>query len=258
MHAAGSFLQGFLSLTQGFALVRTAPKARATLWQTFGAFVIVILLSQLWFGSAVYLGLGDLRAQLSARMPPLAGLGDFVAALATMVVVFLAWAANLVLTWALLRLLLSFLLSLLAERILKHLGRATPGAERLWATFATGLKRGLLLLVISMPFAVALLIPGLNLLAAGVFALILAADQLDFAMEALGWSLRERVAFLRRHLAAWLGLTAQLLCLSLIPFVGLLLLPLTVAGATVLVHRLAQADSESCSRHLTNSSTDRL
>lgn len=243
MNRTAQFFAGFLSLGQGLTIMRQSPRVRGILGLVLVCFGVLVFLSQLWFGSVVYLAWPDLIVSAASNIPEMpGGLHSLLIRLAAIAVVFLAWAANLVLTWALMRLVLTFLLGLLAERILKHFGRATPGADRLWSTLATGLKRGLVLLLISMPFAVALLIPGLNLIAAGVFALILAADQMDFAMEALGWSLSERWAFLRHHRAAWLGLAAQLLTLSLIPFVGLLLLPFTVAGATIMVHRLAPAN----------------
>lgn len=237
--AMKQFFSGFLSLAQGLSLFRRAPEVRRLLWWTFGAFVVVLTLSQVFFSSLVFMKANDLAAVTTSWLPEAGLLTQFGGWALAIVFLIVGWGLNLLLAWAILRLLLTFLLGLLAEKILKHHGRATPGAEQIFRILVMGLKRSLILLLISAPFALALLIPGLNLVAATVFALILAADQMDFAMEALGWTLTERWLFLRRFAPAWLGLAAQLLTLSFIPFIGLMLLPFTVAGATTLVHRLS-------------------
>lgn len=75
-----------------------------------------------------------------------------------------------------------------------------------------------------------LVIPGLNILAVFMAAFLLGWDFYDYPLARRGWPFRQRIAFVWGDFWAVLGLG---LCL-MVPFVQLLLLPLTIAGGTML------------------------
>lgn len=241
MNTSSQFFFGLLAPFHGMQVFRQSARVRRLLLWTVLSFVVIFTIFQFLFGALVSTQFMDFITALRAMLPDLGWFSLFLSWILTAGIVIMGWVLSLAVSWAIMRLLLAFLLSFMAEKILQEMNLPTPGADQILRTLLTGLKRAFLLLLISLPFAILLLIPGLNLVAIVAFALILAADQMDFAMEALGWSLAERWAFLRRHPAAWLGMAGLLMILSLIPFLGLFLLPFTVAGGTLLVARLSTA-----------------
>lgn len=68
-----------------------------------------------------------------------------------------------------------------------------------------------------------------------VTGLLAAYDFLDYPFSVRGQGVRVRLAFMRQEIWAVLGFGATIALLLLIPLVGLLLIPLGVAGATRLV-----------------------
>jgi CysZ protein len=76
-----------------------------------------------------------------------------------------------------------------------------------------------------------------------VTALMLAWDLCDYPLSIRGMPIRERLAFLRRHLGAVFGFGLGLGLLSLIPCALLLALPIGAAGATRLVARIERWES---------------
>lgn len=85
------------------------------------------------------------------------------------------------------------------------------------------------LAVISLPL-VMLLIPGLNLLAGFVAAFLIGWDFYDFPLARRGWSFKERLSFVTKEFWTVLGFGLWLA----IPFVHVFLVPLAVAGGTIL------------------------
>jgi len=75
-----------------------------------------------------------------------------------------------------------------------------------------------------------LLIPGVNLFALFVTAFLIGWDFYDYSLARRGWSFRQRWDFVRGDVWAVMGLGLWLT----IPFIQLLLMPLAVAGGTML------------------------
>ena len=141
-------------------------------------------------------------------------------------------------------------LDAMTERILTDLGETLPpghGAGRallralvnqtLKLFFFGGLQALLLLLLVT-PAAV--LHPPLS---AFVAVLFLGFEYLDYPLDARRVSVPDRFGWLLEHLGAALGFGSLLFLFLWIPLVGYLLLPLAVAGASLLAHDLDPARS---------------
>lgn len=69
-------------------------------------------------------------------------------------------------------------------------------------------------------------------------ALLAAWDLCDYPLSIRGVGIRERVALLRRHLRAVFGFAAAITLLSMVPCALFFALPIGVAGAAHLIHRI--------------------
>lgn len=99
---------------------------------------------------------------------------------------------------------------------------------------------GLLLLVgMVVPFAVFVTVPLKFVLG----SLLVAWDLLDYPFGLRGMRVRERLRWIRANFRAVLGFGASAAVLLLVPGVGLLVLPLGVAGATELVTAVEKRES---------------
>jgi CysZ protein len=76
-----------------------------------------------------------------------------------------------------------------------------------------------------------------------IVALLVSWDLCDYPLSLRGLPIRERLAFMKRHVAAVLGFGAGLAVLSLVPCALLLVLPAGVAGATRLTVLLERSDA---------------
>jgi CysZ protein len=141
-------------------------------------------------------------------------------------------------------------LDALTERILRDLGERLPEGRglrhALWRSlinqtlkiliFGT-VQVGLLLLYVT---PLAFLQPPLSTFLGVLF---LGFDQLDYPLDARRVPVPARFGWMLRHPAATLGYGGVLFGILLVPLLGTLLLPLTVAGAALLAHRLDSPDS---------------
>jgi CysZ protein len=89
------------------------------------------------------------------------------------------------------------------------------------------LKKVLLIVLVSLALFV---IPGLNVMALFVTAFLLGWDAYDYPMARRGWPLRTRLEMVRRDFWSVLGLGLWLI----IPVVHIFLVPLAIAGGTLL------------------------
>lgn len=89
------------------------------------------------------------------------------------------------------------------------------------------LKKVIFILFISV---VMLFIPGLNVLSIIVTAIMVGWDFYDYPLARRGWSFQQRFQFLKKDLFAVMGLGFWMV----IPFVQLFMMPLAVAGGTIL------------------------
>jgi CysZ protein len=138
-------------------------------------------------------------------------------------------------------------LDAMTERILRDLGEPLPPPRGPWRALLRGLVNQLLKLLIFGAVQIALLflhlIPGIGSVLHAVLSsfagvVFLGFEYLDYPLDARGLSVPGRFAWLARHLESSLGFGAVLFPVLLIPFVGYVLLPLSVAGACLLAHRI--------------------
>jgi CysZ protein len=136
-------------------------------------------------------------------------------------------------------------LDAMTERILRDLGEPLPPSRGPWRALVRGLVNQSLKLLIFGAIQVGLLflhlIPGVGsvlhaVLSAFVGVVFLGFEYLDYPLDARGLSVPDRFAWLLRRLGPALGFGAVLFPILLIPFVGYVLLPLSVAGACLLSH----------------------
>jgi CysZ protein len=136
-------------------------------------------------------------------------------------------------------------LDAMTERILRDLGEPLPPSRGPWRALGRGLVNQLLKLLIFGAIQVGLLflhlIPGVGsvlhaVLSAFAGVVFLGFEYLDYPLDARGLSVPDRFAWLFRRLSAALGFGAVLFPILLIPFIGYVLLPLSVAGACLLAH----------------------
>lgn len=81
----------------------------------------------------------------------------------------------------------------------------------------------------------ATLIPGLGAFAALLGALLMSADRIDYSCDHYQLSFRQRMEFIRTHFPEFLGFSAGLGLITLIPVIGFLLIPGgIVAGAELM------------------------
>jgi len=136
-------------------------------------------------------------------------------------------------------------LDAMTERILRELGEPLPAPRGPWRALGRALVNQSLKLLIFGAVQVALLflhlIPGVGSVLHAVLSsfagvVFLGFEYLDYPLDARGLSVPDRFAWLGRRLGATLGFGAVLFPVLLIPFVGYVLLPLSVAGACLLAH----------------------
>lgn len=136
-------------------------------------------------------------------------------------------------------------LDAMTERILGDLGETLPtggGFGRMIRRALVNQVLKLLLFVIVQAALLVLYVTPLAVLhpfiSAFVGILFLGLDYLDYPLDARRISVPDRWAWMARHPGATLGYGSVLFVILLVPFLGYVLLPLTVAGAALLAHRL--------------------
>src|SRR5689334_22170367 len=130
-------------------------------------------------------------------------------------------------------------LDAMTERILRDLGEPLPPSRGPWRALLRALLNQSLKLLIFGVIQVALLflhlIPGVGSVLHAVLStftgvVFLGFEYLDYPLDARGLLVPARFAWLFRHPGSALGFGAVLFPVLLIPFVGYVLLPLSVAG----------------------------
>ncbi|MBV8881360.1 MAG: EI24 domain-containing protein, partial [Planctomycetaceae bacterium] len=137
------------------------------------------------------------------------------------------------------------ILDALTERILTDLGEVLPSGRGLRRALLRSLVNQSCKLLIFGGIQLALLLLYVTPLAflhppisSFLGVLFLGFDYLDYPLDARQVPVPSRFAWLGRHLGATLGYGSVLFVLLLVPLLGTLLLPLTVAGAALLAHRI--------------------
>jgi uncharacterized protein involved in cysteine biosynthesis len=166
----------------------------------------------------------------------------------TVAVRIVLWLVGIVLAFlvalSLAQPLSGFALDAIARRQAAELGLPSWPDQPFVVSALRSLRVSLSALVISLPILallsiVTLLVPPASVVTIPlkflVTGLAVAFDFLDYPLSLRGEGVRSRLSFVRRHFLATLGFGTAAALLLLIPGVGLVLLPLGVAGATRLV-----------------------
>jgi len=213
---------------------------RPALWKYFAAaFAINVVL----FGILTWLFV-EYRADLVDAVLPTKWWGWVRTGLGWLITIAVG-IAGLFLFTIVGNILASPFLDAMTERILRDLGEPLPPPRGPWRALVRGLVNQSLKLLIFGAIQVGLLflhlIPGVGsvlhaVLSAFAGVVFLGFEYLDYPLDARGLSVPDRFAWLVRRLPAALGFGAVLFPILLIPFVGYVLLPLSVAGACLLAH----------------------
>lgn len=135
--------------------------------------------------------------------------------------------------------------AILAEKTLIHLGVMPPKTATMleWVLvnlkmLGTSLVRAFLFAALGVLILVMSFIPFLNILGSYLSFLVVAFDSSDYALEVLQIPLRKRFSFLKKHLSEYTGMAGMLGLTLLVPGLTLLLLPISVVGASEVVAQL--------------------
>ncbi len=231
------FYRGMRYLFVGFSLFKRRGLRRFV--------ALPLAVNVLVFGTLIWFGADWFAAQLEAYLP------DF---LDIAVLRYLLWilfgGAMLLIAFYTFVLLANFIASpfngLLAERVeLALTGNKPPSSGRVLAVFGTILEaflselRKLLYLVAWMvPFALLLLVPGINLIAVPCWFVLscwlLALEYVDYPAGNHAILFKELRQRLRSRRALALGFGAATVTATMIPVLNLFVMPAAVAGATAL------------------------
>lgn len=75
-----------------------------------------------------------------------------------------------------------------------------------------------------------------SIVATGLLLYFLGFEYLEYPLDARGLTMLQRIRYTGRHLGRTIGFGAAVALISLVPFLGYFCLPISVAGATLLVH----------------------
>ena len=221
---------------------------RPALWKYFAAaFVINVVL----FAVMIYLFL-HYRAELVDALLPARWWGWLRAGLGWVLTVAV-FVALLFLFTIVGNVLASPFLDAMTERILRELGETLPPSRGALRALGRSLVNQTLKLLFFGAIQIALLLLHLipvvgtilhPVLSALVGIAFLGFEYLDYPLDARHVPVPGRFAWLGRNLGAALGFGTVLFPVLLVPFVGYAALPLAVAGASLLAHRVDFPDSK--------------
>ncbi len=213
---------------------------RPALWKyAAGAFAINLILFAVLI--ALYVAHRESLVALITpdRFPP------WLRSAASWILSLLVAVAGLFLFTIVGNILASPFLDALTERILREEGETLPqgrGPLRALARALVNQTLKLLLFGAIQALLLVLWITPLGILhpplSAFVAVLFLGFEYLDYPLDARGVPVPARFAWILAHAPAALGYGSVLFLVLLVPFLGYFCLPLSVAGAALLVHRI--------------------
>ena len=143
------------------------------------------------------------------------------------------------------KVLASPFLGIIAEKTLVHLDQdvVSPANVKEWMAhtlkmMASSLREVLYFVGIGLVLFAVSFIPGMNLLSALGFMIILAFDCTVYSLEAKGLKYKDRIEFMKKNLAAYIGFGISLSILFFIPGLNVLLFPFAVSGGSYLISKL--------------------
>jgi CysZ protein len=236
------FFAGVRAVFGGLGFIVTTPSAWA--WALFPVVVATALFGAM--GTLAVLGGSALAERIVGDASGSPGAG---VALGLWALQLLFWAIGLVVAFVIAMSLAQPLSGFALDRLARNQEVALGGREWPAQPFAAGAARSLRVsltaLAVGLPILAILALitflfpPGgvvtgpLEFIVTGLLA---AYDLLDYPLSQRGYTVRDRLAFMRENFGAVLGFGVGTAALLLIPGAGLLLLPFGVAGATRLVH----------------------
>ena len=240
------FILGFKAPINGFKLIKNNSKL---LQLSLAPFVISLALVIIGLILAFQFSFGAFPMFLTSLFFPqatvltsgiIATLIKFFLNVTTYIVISILW---LFLMLVLLNIICIPFHSLLAERTLKDLNALPqkPFSISDWIKtcirmFFISTTRTIILLIIGLiPFLLSFFVPGLSILAGFIGLLIITSDCLDYSLELLEFSLKERFSVFKKHFVEFTGFCCFF---GIIPVINLLLLPVAVVGATWLAVQL--------------------
>ncbi len=231
------FFSGLVAFVRGAGWVISTPSA----WPLAAVPVLVALaLAAIFVGGGVW---GAFAASESLRHggSALGAAGGWaLTVVLTLTGVVVGWLLAITLAQP----VSGFALDDISRRVEVTLGGERRPDPPFWETLWRGLRVTLAGLAVGLPLIAALTVLGLLIPGAVVVtvplkfvvaALLLSWDLMDYPFGLRGMRVRDRVAFMRSNLGAVLGFGLGCSALMLVPAVGLLVLPMGVAGATRVV-----------------------
>ncbi len=239
-----SFHAGFFSIFRGAGLLWNFGRLRLYAIIPFIIGLVMLCLGIRW-------GVHHLAKIIEYLLMNVMVLSGAYLGIAYYVGIILAWPAFLIATvygvFVATKLVASPFNSLLAERALIELKVIQNEPFHLWRWVLLAIRmlfvsilKSVVFLLIGIVLFVLSFVPGLNLLAALGFFLIVAFDSVDYSFEALQFGFQRRFWFFRDHFAAFVGMALSLSLVFFIPGLNFLLFPAAVAGGSDLVRRLQQ------------------
>jgi CysZ protein len=229
----------FLALTYPFRGVAYFFR-RPALWKFAAAAVAVHLLMLILFLTLYLRYRADFVADITPDRFP-----AWLRTAAAWILSVLIFVAGLFLSLLLGNLLTLPFLDAMTECILRDLGETLPTDGGFGRMLRRALVNQILKLIVFCAVQAGLLLLYLTPLAVlhppvstFVGILFLGFDYLDYPLDARRVPVPERYPWMLRRLGATLGYGTILFVVLLVPLLGYLLLPLTVAGAALLAHRL--------------------
>ncbi len=123
-------------------------------------------------------------------------------------------------------------MSFMAEGILRKAG--IKADVSFWSMVRVAIVKTFLFSLLGVLLFACSFAPGLNVISSFGAFLILAFDSMDYAFEAHGKSFSQRLQFFINNFLIFLGMASVLSLTLIIPGLTLLVLPVAVAGATVI------------------------
>ncbi len=165
--------------------------------------------------------------------------------------VVVLWAILVMPVYAISNILLAPFYSLAAEKVLKQKGLnlPTPTGAGAWLkffarSFAVGLAKSVVLLLVAVPLFLGGFLPILGLIFVYLSFVVLGFDCTDYSLEVLDKGFKERFSYLRRHLWEYLGFGLIFFVVGFIPLVMIVLLPLGIVAGACLVADLENPAEE--------------
>ena len=135
--------------------------------------------------------------------------------------------------------------AIIAEKTLIHLNQrvVSPSNIKEWVTHSikmivTSLREVIFFLAVGFCLFIISFIPGMNIISAMGFLIILAFDCTVYSLEAKGFNYQDRLGFMKKNIFAYCGFGISLSILFFIPGLNILLFPIAITGGSYLVSRL--------------------